>query len=207
MLDETASVKIADFGVAEVLGKSKELMGTPYWMAPEVCAGESYGPKCDVWSLGITMIEMAQSLPPLTEYPPLRAIKMVPTSPPPALADPYKWSREMNEFLARCLVKGINFVFSFYFYLIFKKCFLFLNCLDQTKRVECITLMLHPFLKKTLVGAEALKPRVMEMLKKRKEKEKAAGEDYGGDNEIEAVIAASNGKPAAGNKRNDGKKL
>lgn len=45
LLTETAQVKIADFGVSEVLGRSKELMGTPYWMAPEVCAQESYGPK------------------------------------------------------------------------------------------------------------------------------------------------------------------
>lgn len=77
LLNETAQVKIADFGVSEVLGKSKELMGTPYWMAPEVCAGEQYGPKCDVWSLGITIIEMAESLPPRTELPPLRAIQKV----------------------------------------------------------------------------------------------------------------------------------
>ena len=66
--------------------------------------------------------------------------------------------------------------------------------LEQAKRVEGITLMMHPFLKKTLVGAEVLKPRVMDMLKKRKEKEKAAGEDFGADNEIEAVIAESNNK-------------
>ncbi len=168
LLDDKAQVKIADFGVSEVLGKSKELMGTPYWMAPEVCAGESYGPKCDVWSLGIVLIEMAQALPPLTEFPPLRAIKLIPTNPAPALADPYKWSREMNEFLGRCLVK------------------------DQTKRVECITLMMHPFLKRTTAGPEVMKPRVMEMLKKRKEKEAAAGEDFGNDNEIEAVIADAN---------------
>lgn len=64
--------------------------------------------------------------------------------------------------------------------------------------MECITLMLHPFLKKSLVGAEVLKPRVMEMLKKRKDKERAAGEDFGGDNEIEAVIAATNAKPSSG---------
>jgi hypothetical protein len=173
LLDETANVKIADFGVSEVLGKSKELMGTPYWMAPEVCAGESYGPKCDVWSLGIVLIEMAQALPPLTEFPPLRAIKLIPVNPAPALADPYKWSREMNEFLGRCTVK------------------------DQTKRVECITLMMHPFLKRSNGGAEVMKPRVLEMMKKRKEKEAAAGEDYGNDNEVDAVIADGNRPRAA----------
>ena len=168
LLDETAQSKIADFGVSEVLGKSKELMGTPYWMAPEVCAGESYGPKCDVWSLGIVVIEMAQSLPPLTEFPPLRAIKLIPTNPAPTLADPYKWSREMNEFLAKCTVK------------------------DQSKRVECITLMMHPFLKRANAGAEVMKPRVMEMLKRRKEKEKAAGEDF---DDIDAVLGAGKKSP------------
>lgn len=168
LLDETAQVKIADFGVSEVLGKSKDLMGTPYWMAPEVCAGESYGPKCDVWSLGITVIEMAETLPPRTDLPPLRAMKMVSTSPAPGLQDPYKWSREMNEFLGRCLVK------------------------DQQKRVEAVTLLMHPFLK-TVNGPEVMKPRVMEMLKKRKDKEKA--EDDATD--YEALMGAGAGFPAA----------
>jgi len=58
-----------------------------------------------VWSLGITLIEMADGIPPLGDINPFRALRMIPDNPPPTLAHPDKFSKEMNNFIARCLVK------------------------------------------------------------------------------------------------------
>ena len=69
-----------------------------------MCAQETYDTKCDIWSLGITVIEMAETLPPRTNLPPLRAMKLVYTSPPPHLKSPHDFPREMNDFVLKCLV-------------------------------------------------------------------------------------------------------
>lgn len=104
-------VFISDFGVAAKLkeGKSaKTLVGSPCWMAPEVIdseRGNGYDFKADIWSLGITAIELAQGEPPHSGYPPMKVIMMVMHKEPPTLARPEKWSSEFRDFVHSCLQK------------------------------------------------------------------------------------------------------
>lgn len=62
--------------------------------------------KADIWSLGITAIEMADGNPPYYEYSPMRVLSLIPHNPPPTVKDPSKWSSDFNEFIAKCLVKS-----------------------------------------------------------------------------------------------------
>ena len=84
------NVKLADFGVSaeltNTLNKRKTVVGSPYWMAPEVIRESHYDGRADVWSLGITCIEMAEGAPPHANLHPLRAIFVIPTKPAPTLA-------------------------------------------------------------------------------------------------------------------------
>jgi len=109
LLTEDGQAKLADFGVSAQLGpdqdKRKTVIGTPFWMAPEVISETSYDGRADVWSLGITIIEMAQMEPPYSNIHPMRAIFMIPSRPSPKLDRPEDWSKRMNEFLAKCLQK------------------------------------------------------------------------------------------------------
>jgi serine/threonine protein kinase len=118
-------VKLADFGVATQLSNnmSKRLtfVGTPYWMAPEVIKQEEYSFKTDVWSLGITAIEMAYGKPPLTEFDPMRVLFRITNGPAPSLDSGF--SEEFKDFINRCLVK------------------------DVSKRATVKELLKHPFLK------------------------------------------------------------
>lgn len=111
LLAEDGVVKLADFGVSaaisSTLSKRGTVIGTPFWMAPEVIRGGSDGPsyntKADVWSLGITAIELAEGHPPNSDMHPLRAIFLIPTRPPPRLANPSDWSPDFAAFVERCL--------------------------------------------------------------------------------------------------------
>ena len=103
-------VKLADFGVSVQLNSTasrrQSVIGTPHWMAPEVVGYGRYDTRADVWSLGITAIEMAQGRPPrYGERPMLRVMLAITANPPPTLAEPSRASAGLNEFLARCLVK------------------------------------------------------------------------------------------------------
>lgn len=110
LLNDQGESKLADFGVSgqlSTLAKSrKTVIGTPFWMAPEVIHETGHDYKCDVWSLGITAIEMAEGKPPYSNIHPLRAMFVIPTRPPPRLSEPDKWSPEFNDFIAKCLVKN-----------------------------------------------------------------------------------------------------
>ncbi|KAJ3449936.1 p21-activated protein kinase [Anaeramoeba flamelloides] len=107
LLNTNGAVKLADFGycaqLTEEVTKRNSVVGTPYWMAPELIRGQDYGVKVDIWSLGIMAIEMAEGEPPYLEYPPLRALFLIATHGPPELNEPEKWSDEFKDFLVKCL--------------------------------------------------------------------------------------------------------
>jgi serine/threonine protein kinase len=110
LLNSDGDCKLADFGVSaeltNTLAKRKTVIGTPYWMAPEVLQSTEYDGKADIWSLAITAVEMAVGEPPHSNVHPMRAIFMIPNSPPPTLPDPSQWSADFNDFLKKCLVKN-----------------------------------------------------------------------------------------------------
>jgi len=109
LLNAKGEAKLADFGVSGQLSdstaKRNTVIGTPYWMAPEVIQENGYGVSADIWSLGITCIEMAQGHPPYNNIHPMRAIFVIPARPPPTLEHPEKFSEAFNKFIALCLVK------------------------------------------------------------------------------------------------------
>lgn len=109
LLNHDGDCKLADFGVSaqltDTMAKRKTMIGTPYWMAPEVLQSTEYDGKADIWSLAITAIELATSEPPHSNVHPMRAIFLIPNSEPPTLPDPECWSEDFKDFLQVCLVK------------------------------------------------------------------------------------------------------
>lgn len=107
LLTRTGQVKLADFGVAAQLihreSQRNTLVGSPYWMAPEVIRQSMYDGRADIWSLGITIMELATGHPPLSEYHPMRAMFLIPKATPPRL-DTSKHNPGLVRFLDRCLV-------------------------------------------------------------------------------------------------------
>lgn len=110
LLNNEGHAKLADFGVAgqltDTMAKRNTVIGTPYWMAPEVIQEIGYDCVADIWSLGITALEMAEGKPPYGDIHPMRAIFMIPTKPPPSFRNPDKWSPEFIDFVSKCLVKN-----------------------------------------------------------------------------------------------------
>ncbi|CAH8590285.1 unnamed protein product [Heterobilharzia americana] len=130
LLTTNNEIKLADFGVSAKLADEKQkrstFIGTPYWMAPEVITCETfkdapYNWKADIWSFGITLIELAQMRPPHNSINPTRVLLKISKSDPPTLSKPHLWSSKFNAFLARILQK------------------------DPNKRPECKDLLLDPF--------------------------------------------------------------
>uniref|UniRef100_A0A671RGK5 non-specific serine/threonine protein kinase n=1 Tax=Sinocyclocheilus anshuiensis TaxID=1608454 RepID=A0A671RGK5_9TELE len=114
LLTENAEIKLVDFGVSaqldRTIGRRNTFIGTPYWMAPEVIACDdnpdsTYDYRSDVWSLGITALEMAEGAPPLCDMHPMRALFLIPRNPPPKLKSK-KWSKKFQTFVDSCLVKN-----------------------------------------------------------------------------------------------------
>jgi serine/threonine protein kinase len=159
LLDEQGTVKIADFGVSQQqlfstlckTGTGGTVVGTPHWMAPEVIRQTPYTTTADIWSLGITAIELAEGLPPYHDMNGVRAMFMVPRKPAPTLSDPKKWSKEFVAFVSACLTK------------------------EPEKRPKATDLLTKPF----IIGAkgpDALKDLIAS-LKSKKKKNKSPSKD------------------------------
>eukprot|EP00052_Salpingoeca_macrocollata_P011558 m.89121 g.89121 ORF g.89121 m.89121 type:complete len:448 (+) comp18106_c1_seq1:45-1388(+) len=165
LLSEKGEAKLADFGVAGQLSdnmvKRNTLVGTPYWMAPEVIQEIGYDTSADIWSLGITIIEMAEGKPPYGDIHPMRAIFMIPTKPPPTLTDNAAWSPELHDVIAHCLVKLAD------------------------ARATAAELLDHAFVSKVRPAREVLLPIVQEaaaaLTRLNTEQESSAQEEDGGD--------------------------
>ncbi|KAF0749667.1 serine/threonine-protein kinase PAK mbt [Aphis craccivora] len=134
LLTTDGRVKISDFGfcaqVSQELPKRKSLVGTPYWMSPEVISRLPYGPEVDIWSLGIMVIEMVDGEPPFFNEPPLQAMRRIRDMPPPKLKNSNKISPRLQGFLERLLVR------------------------DPAQRATAAELLQHPFLR--LAGPPSL---------------------------------------------------
>ncbi|XP_023384230.1 myosin-IIIb [Pteropus vampyrus] len=117
LLTTEGGVKLVDFGVSAQLTSTRlrrnTSVGTPFWMAPEVIACEqqydsSYDARCDVWSLGITAIELGDGDPPLFDMHPVKTLFKIPRNPPPTLLYPEEWCEEFNHFISQCLIKDFE---------------------------------------------------------------------------------------------------
>ncbi|CAG2163089.1 unnamed protein product [Oppiella nova] len=139
LLASDGRVKLSDFGfcaqVSTELPKRKSLVGTPYWMAPEVVISRlPYGPEVDIWSLGIMVIEMCDGEPPFFNEPPLQAMRRIRDMPPPKLKNVHKVSPRLQAFLEKMLVR------------------------DPTQRSTALELLQHPFLRQVCGTAQSIGP-------------------------------------------------
>jgi len=136
LISADGTIKLADFGYAAQLTakqqKRNTVVGTPYWMAPELIRGQDYGVKVDIWSLGIMMMEMAQGEPPYMEFPPLRALFLITTKGIPPLKEQTRWSPDFHDFFNRCIDVKVE------------------------TRPDADTLLAHPFLKQASEPAELI---------------------------------------------------
>ncbi|XP_024910277.1 myosin-IIIa isoform X5 [Cynoglossus semilaevis] len=149
LLTTQGGVKLVDFGVSAQLTNTRlrrnTSVGTPFWMAPEVIACEqqldsTYDARCDVWSLGITAIELGDGDPPLSDLHPMRALFKIPRNPPPTLLQPELWSDNFNGFISKCLIK------------------------DFELRPNVIELLQHEFIRQTVSREKILQKQLIELI-------------------------------------------
>jgi hypothetical protein len=108
LVNSAGEAKLADFGVSgqmeHTMAKKNTLIGTPVFIAPEVIVNDSgYDSKVDIWSLGITSIELAETVPPYHNQNPMQVLMTIPVAPPPVLKDQAKWSPLFHSFLSACV--------------------------------------------------------------------------------------------------------
>ena len=106
LISKDGSAKLCDFGISQVYKKgeySRHKDGSPYWMAPELIKNQSYDKGIDIWSLGITCVELAEYAPPYIKYDKDKVSKKIKSCPPRGLNEPRLWSREFNDFIRQCL--------------------------------------------------------------------------------------------------------
>ncbi|XP_070285922.1 mitogen-activated protein kinase kinase kinase kinase 4 isoform X35 [Myotis yumanensis] len=183
LLTENAEVKLVDFGVSAQLdrtvGRRNTFIGTPYWMAPEVIACDenpdaTYDYRSDLWSCGITAIEMAEGAPPLCDMHPMRALFLIPRNPPPRLKSK-KWSKKFFSFIEGCLVK------------------------NYMQRPSTEQLLKHPFIRDQPNERQVriqLKDHIDRTRKKRGEKDETEYE-YSGSEEEEEEVPEQEGEPSS----------
>ncbi|XP_061571617.1 traf2 and NCK-interacting protein kinase-like isoform X3 [Cololabis saira] len=183
LLTENAEVKLVDFGVSAQLdrtvGRRNTFIGTPYWMAPEVIACDenpdaTYDYRSDLWSCGITAIEMAEGAPPLCDMHPMRALFLIPRNPPPRLKSK-KWSKKFFSFIEGCLVK------------------------NYTQRPPTEQLLKHPFIRDQPNERQVriqLKDHIDRTKKKRGEKDETEYE-YSGSEDEEEDPPEQEGEPSS----------
>ncbi|KAJ8283135.1 hypothetical protein COCON_G00056540 [Conger conger] len=183
LLTENAEVKLVDFGVSAQLdrtvGRRNTFIGTPYWMAPEVIACDenpdaTYDYRSDLWSCGITAIEMAEGAPPLCDMHPMRALFLIPRNPPPRLKSK-KWSKKFFSFIEGCLVK------------------------NYTQRPPTEQLLKHPFIRDQPNERQVriqLKDHIDRTRKKRGERDETEYE-YSGSEEEEEEAPEQEGEPSS----------
>lgn len=109
LLSSDGSVKLSDFGfcaqVTNEVPKRRSLVGTPYWLSPEIISRQSYGPEVDIWSMGIMIMEMVDGEPPNYDEPPIQAMKRIRDMPPPKLQNQSRISPYLDNFLSRMVIK------------------------------------------------------------------------------------------------------
>lgn len=101
LVDDNGDIKVADFGVSTLISQSHRhtRTGSPLWMSPELLSNSTYSFKTDIWSLGITALELAEGVPPYSHQHPYRAIFSIQSHPPCSLSEPSIWSDEFNSFV------------------------------------------------------------------------------------------------------------
>ncbi|KAB5550716.1 hypothetical protein PHYPO_G00057100 [Pangasianodon hypophthalmus] len=178
LLTESAEVKLVDFGVSaqsdSTICKQNTFIGTPYWMAPEVIECQenpngSYDCKSDVWSLGITAIEMAEGKPPLCGVSPMKAMLSIVQNEAPTLS-PGKWSENFQSFIKGCLVK------------------------DHTRRLSTNELLVHRFISNIQKQIRGIRHEIVAHMNKHKEEKRQAEERREAqrmEKEKESILAES----------------
>ncbi|XP_058799974.1 mitogen-activated protein kinase kinase kinase kinase 4 [Phymastichus coffea] len=182
LLTDNAEVKLVDFGVSaqldRTIGRRNTFIGTPYWMAPEVIACDenpeaTYDNRSDLWSLGITALEMAESQPPLCDLHPMRALFLIPRNPPPRLKSK-KYAKKFHGFIETVLVK------------------------DYHQRPYTEQLLKHPFIRDQPTERQVriqLKDHIDRCKKRKQEKERDDYRYSGSENEDDEPAVA--GEPSS----------